>query len=211
MNRCMTDERSGKMARKEDQTIGPDLRQGGCDLKWIPFVGHSMSPTLKTGDLLYVDTSPGRKIRPGDIIVFRPQADVGLVAHRVFQVGSQCGYSTLADSNSLPDDWMVSEESILGRVILVRRNNRMLTPLGGRLGVMRQQALRLRRVVVHTLFNLLRAVFLSMARFRIFPMIARRLPTRVVWYSKAGGGGELHLFVGNRLVGRFAAGASRWQ
>jgi len=73
-------------------------------------IGDSMSPTLKSGDLLIIK-SPEETIEPGTIIVYHLGDDK--VIHRVVEVNGE-DLKTKGDGNSWIDPWQVSISDIEG-------------------------------------------------------------------------------------------------
>jgi len=88
----------------------------------LPMVSASMQPSIKVGDLLIVDHRA--PVGVGDIIVFHRQAQ--LIAHRVQEVRirhDQSEYVCQGDANAWKDE-PVSEASLVGKVIALRREGR---------------------------------------------------------------------------------------
>ncbi|KYH39794.1 MAG: S26B, signal peptidase I [Candidatus Bathyarchaeota archaeon B26-2] len=91
-------------------------------------ISGSMEPTLRIGDLLVVQgglNPEDIKAEPdtGDIIVFRKPGNPGeFVVHRAirkFQKGDRYYFITKGDNNARPDNWVVPEENIIGKVVWV--------------------------------------------------------------------------------------------
>ena len=92
---------------------------------WLPFVGTSMFPQIKEGDVILVQHALG-SIRFGDVIVFKRRE--GLIAHRVVSIkrdGNRRIYQTKGD-NRYAFDAPIPQASILGRVICVQRKCRLI-------------------------------------------------------------------------------------
>jgi len=88
---------------------------------WLPFVGVSMSPYIKEGDMLLVQHAL-RPIRLGDVIVFRRAG--AFIAHRVVCIkkyGNKSVYRTKGD-NICSFDAPVPQSSVLGRVVCIQKN-----------------------------------------------------------------------------------------
>ncbi|MCW2965839.1 MAG: signal peptidase [Actinomycetia bacterium] len=88
-------------------TIGP---------KFFPYQAlvvrsGSMSPTIKTGSIVFYEKVNADKVKVGDIIVFdKPGQTNEKVTHRVFKIsnGSTGRYfTTKGDANGAPDSWRV--------------------------------------------------------------------------------------------------------
>jgi len=88
---------------------------------------HPFSPTLHIGDLIIVQGIAPEEINAasypdGDIIVFhQPQAGGELIVHRAVEkqiIGDKIFFRTKGDGNAGPDPTMVSEDQVIGKVIL---------------------------------------------------------------------------------------------
>jgi len=73
----------------------------------------SMEPALPAGALVIAHAQ--EDYRPGDIISFR-QGDT-VVTHRIIEKTAE-GYRTAGDANNTPDDAVVPQGKVLGRVVL---------------------------------------------------------------------------------------------
>ena len=90
---------------------------------WFHVISNSMVPTLRTGDSVYIEPAKAKEIQIGDIAAF--ETSEGLVIHRIVktqQTATSARLLQMADVN-LHASW-VEEHAIIGRVILVRRQNR---------------------------------------------------------------------------------------
>lgn len=113
----------------------------------IPLNGNSMYPLIrKMRD--YVTVSPmNRKIKRGDIVLFR-RADGKYVVHRVLKTDG-LKVHTMGDNCSSPDS-EIAAEKVLGYVTFVHRDNHILhvdTPIWRKLGLLWIKLLPLRKAV----------------------------------------------------------------
>jgi signal peptidase len=79
----------------------------------------SMSPTLKTGDVVIVAKVPAGTLRMGDIIEYRRDEHTNIV-HRVIDfdgIGASAPLITKGDANSARDDVPVMQENVIGKVV----------------------------------------------------------------------------------------------
>jgi len=120
---------------------------------WLPFVGASMFPYIKEGDMLLVKHAR-HSIRLGDVIVFKRA--FSFIAHRVVFIkkhgaghrgekakakpgettgrfttllafhGNKISYRTKGD-NLRSFDAFVPQSSVLGRVVRIQKNNRTIS------------------------------------------------------------------------------------
>ena len=104
-----------------------DLSRRKHQQTWWPFVGSSMSPYIKAGDMLLVQHALD-SIRLGDVIVFK--CAQGLIAHRVVFIrkhgNCQRVYRTRGD-NTRSFDTPVTQSSVLGRVVCVQKNDKSIS------------------------------------------------------------------------------------
>lgn len=79
----------------------------------------SMEPALQTGGVAFVDRVEPKDIKVGDIMTFTRPKSTQQVTHRVTGViPTDTGYrfTTKGDANDIPDDWIVREEQVVGKV-----------------------------------------------------------------------------------------------
>lgn len=77
-------------------------------------VSNSMEPTIDRGSIIYVQATDD--YQPGDVITF--VEDDRTITHRI--VGTTAnGYLTKGDANDLRDEWHVTEQQIIGELIIV--------------------------------------------------------------------------------------------
>ena len=86
--------------------------------------GCSMLPAVLPGDLLQIERTPFTEIELGDIVLFRNGSRLFL--HRVFE-RQVTRLITRGDALKSPDA-PVDEQSYLGRLATIERNDRILTP-----------------------------------------------------------------------------------
>jgi signal peptidase I len=68
----------------------------------------SMTGTYDRGSLVFDRVVPTSRLRPGDVITFRPPGQVGLVTHRIISLRTVRGQRVLrtkGDANRVPDAW----------------------------------------------------------------------------------------------------------
>jgi signal peptidase I len=98
----------------------------------------SMVPRLRIGDVVLAEWVHADRIRPGQIVTF--PRDIGrteLVTHRVQRVrvvGQEVRVVTKGDANLDPEQWSVSRNTLVGRVVwTVPRVGALMTALGAAL------------------------------------------------------------------------------
>lgn len=172
--------------------------------------GPSMNPTLKSGDVLHVQSYRDASIRCGDVIVFKVEAKSTVVAHRVISIGAD-RLRTRGDNTDNADPWTVSRSEVMGRVVSASRGGRSRVVHGGTLGQIRGRIVRLERVLRKRLVRLLQPSYRRVAAWGLFRWIARCTTTRVVSFSRPGMPPELHLEMGGRIIGLLLPGQERWR
>lgn len=214
----------GKQTRSGPLRSKPDVETDSCSPETVPSAlsadpksrvlyfqinGPSMRPALKPGDLLHVMPYGDGPIKPGDIVVFYPPHEKRPVTHRLISVKDGI-LRAQGDNNDRPDPEPFRSESVVGKVIRVRRRLREAGPVSGRAGQAYGAIVRGFNGARRRLFYLGRPVYRWAARLgilrRVWPF---PLPTRIVSISR-GGCPELQLLLGGRVIGKLAPHSGRW-
>lgn len=105
--------------------LSTELLQSGYSVRFRP-PGHSMHPTIRDGETVVVEPVSALSVRRGDILLCRTQR--GLTAHRVVAVrkNEQARVFILRGDASVSCDEPVEAEQVLGRVIQVERDERVI-------------------------------------------------------------------------------------
>jgi signal peptidase I len=88
-----------------------------------PLIDHSgsMSPAIRTGDLLITRAVPAVSVRPGAVVTFNDPALNGrLVTHRVIAVtpsARRLQFITRGDANGAPESWSVARGASVPKVV----------------------------------------------------------------------------------------------
>jgi signal peptidase I len=83
-----------------------------------------MHPFIQDGDVITVSQRAGDKLHPGDVVAFCSPDTGRLVIHRIL-ASTPRGY-VLKGDNSTQTDGLMATPNILGRVITVERNGRLV-------------------------------------------------------------------------------------
>ncbi|GIG22571.1 hypothetical protein Cch01nite_32950 [Cellulomonas chitinilytica] len=75
--------------------------------------GHSMEPTLVTGDLVVGRSGP---VAVGDVVVYQPDDVDGHVVHRVVGGSATEGWVMRGDNNTWDDIWTPTSDDVVGVV-----------------------------------------------------------------------------------------------
>ena len=177
--------------------------------KSIVYVGPSMNPILKAPDRLQVVPYQGKRIRPGDVIVFRPPGSKDMAVHRVISVNAQ-GVRTRGDKNSDIDSWILSSDCIVGRVVSAQWGNRRRSIYGGLRGRLYSLAVRAICMIDSKISSLLHPIYHRLAQTgALRPWLPARIQTRVLSFDRSTGT-ELQLLMGRRVIGRLLPGRNEW-
>ncbi|MBI5233125.1 MAG: nucleotidyltransferase family protein [Deltaproteobacteria bacterium] len=164
-----------------------------------------MSPVLRTGDMIYVETVKADDLAVGDIVLFKRAND--MVAHRLIKIGRENRdsahflkenmgavpifsrlylYWTKGDAFSSPDE-PVSERDIIGRVYAVGKHGKMLDLRKGMFSLLNRLA--------HKLSPLTASFYGAVRRFRDITAI-----------KDMGAKSREHMFVISLLKSAFSGG-----
>ena len=169
---------------------------------FIAYEGNSMNPTLREPELMEVSPYQGQPIRRGDVIYFTHQGELPAVVHRVIGITGQ-GIITRGDYNPVSDDWILSEQQVIGRVTAAWRGSQRRVIRGGWLGLQQDQVLRVLRWLTQSFSRQLSPVYqhLCAAGF-LSHLLPERLRPRIIHF-RAGDREQLFLFWGRILIGRY--------
>jgi signal peptidase I len=169
-----------------------------------------MNPTLRAGDGLQVEPYEGKTIRVGDVVIFNSPEEDRKITHRVMSVNSK-EIRTRGDNNKNTDPWVLSPESIIGRVICAQRGNRRKKVFAGTTGRLYAIVVRIIKVLDSRITLLLRPVYRWMMRIGILRKRMQPLiETQIISFDRPEGT-ELQLLMGRRVIGRLRPGKSQWQ
>lgn len=78
-------------------------------------VTGSMSPAIEAGDLILCRRAPAYQV--GDVVCFLSESGSSVITHRIIQDTAD-GFVTQGDANNAPDSGVLTQDRIIGRVIL---------------------------------------------------------------------------------------------
>jgi signal peptidase len=96
------------------QTVASRLNLPGSYKTFLVQSG-SMSPVIKTGDLIFV--KPISQYQKGDIVTF-VDSDTKKVTHRIYEIKNDQSIITKGDANSVTDNNTINSHQIIGKVFL---------------------------------------------------------------------------------------------
>jgi hypothetical protein len=167
-----------------------------------------MNPIFKSGDRLQIASCDLEEIRVGDVVVFISPEDGSKVVHRIISLDSTI--KTQGDNCNSEDDWVLSREHLLGRVVSAQRGNRRRRIFGGPLGRLLAVSVRIIRAIDSPVSYLLRPAYNELAKVGIFTrLLPAQIRPRVISLNRAAGE-ELQILMGRRVIGRLLPGMTRW-
>jgi hypothetical protein len=169
--------------------------------------GTSMNPVFREGDVLEVVPYDGLEIREGDVVAFSHPKKPGKVIHRVAAV-KPWGLVTKGDNLAFVDDWILKPGDVLGQVVAIHRQGRILP-------VPRQAPaslylLKARQWCGQAVSRLLQPLYRRLARSGLFQgRFSDWMKPQVLYFSRAEGP-EWQLWLGNLLIGRKLPHQEHW-
>jgi hypothetical protein len=169
-----------------------------------------MNPTLRQPDVLTVVPYGDRRIRPGDVIYFRPPKGGHTIVHRVVSVSPQ-GIRTRGDNNPSEDDHWLQPSDVLGQVVAARDSRGERHVAGGWRGRIVRRGVLLGRWAWRLGGRLLHGLYYGLARSGLF---RRLLPSRLrprLYVFQARRRTLMRLMMRRREIGRYDAVHGWWQ
>ena len=175
----------------------------------LSYTGSSMFPTLKTGDALSMAKYEQTGVHNGDVIAFKSPYGRALVVHRVVAVDQRV-VRTKGDNNLKDDDWVLSPNSIVGRVVSIRRGGKAIPIFNGFWGRRYVSALRVVKWINSALMSVtLSPVYHRLAKASIFKKFSCRVGVRLICFNH-GDALQFQLLLGRRVIGRLFPGQKHW-
>jgi hypothetical protein len=101
------------------RSLAADLLRGGSPVR-LEVTGHSMSPFIRSGDVVTIEPLSGRRPALGEVVAVAPAS--GLLVHRL--VGWKRGRALSRGDVAAEADPVTPSEALLGRVTRVERRGR---------------------------------------------------------------------------------------
>jgi hypothetical protein len=101
------------------RSLAADLLRGGSPVR-LEVTGHSMSPFIRSGDVVTIEPLSGRRPALGEVVAVAPAS--GLLVHRL--VGWDRGRALSRGDVAAGTDPVTPPENLLGRVTQVERGGR---------------------------------------------------------------------------------------
>jgi signal peptidase I len=177
----------------------------------LTYMGPSMNPTLKVGDILKVVPYQSSKIRIGDIVVFCPAGEKQQVVHRVVSIVFRGGVKTRGDNNLNIDPDVLTADGIIGRVVSLERGKKVISVCGGNWGYLNAALLWAAKRINLVISKALHPAYHRLARAGIFRNILSPWVKPSILCFKRPAGTEMQLVIGRWVIGRRPAGQNRWR
>ena len=179
------------------------------DSNVIHYIGNSMFPTLKTGDILRMVPYKEGAVRIGDVVVFHSPYGRTPIVHRVVSVDKK-GIKTKGDNKIAIDDCILQSNDIIGRVVSAQRGKKEVKILDGFPGRIYASTLEAGKRMDMVVSTILRPAYRWLTQTGIFrKLFSRWIHTQVLCF-KSGDGVEMQLQLGRRIIGRRLPGQNRW-
>lgn len=122
------DRRQVSLTRRESADLLRDLTARGVTVT-LAVKGSSMHPALRSGDVVTVTPIGTYPVPIGAIVAAEAPGGGGLVVHRV--VGRSAAGFLLRGDNATHADGIVPEEAVIGVVVRIERNGRLVRQAPG--------------------------------------------------------------------------------
>jgi hypothetical protein len=166
--------------------------------------GSSMAPVFQPGDRMRLVPCAASELRRGDIIVFKPPGEDGLVVHRVVETGPG-GIRTRSDGSSLEDPWVLNGEHIRGRVVSFERSGKSHAVRGWIAALLHAAAMRGVQRLDRCLSNVLHPLYRRLSKKRVFGgLLPASMVPRIVTFGRPDGT-EMQILMGRQVIGRRVA------
>jgi signal peptidase I len=175
----------------------------------LQYIGPSMIPTLRRGDLLEVISYEKRLPNRGDVIVFKTPVENKLVTHRIISINKE-GLRTKGDNNWYMDTLVITPQQIIGKVTHAKRGSKQLKILGGLRGYVYAWMKDEVRQINIRINHLLSPIYHWLAKKGFFRhCFTSLLKLRVLAYKRSNGT-EIQLLFGYKVIGRLLPQAKTW-
>jgi signal peptidase I len=171
-------------------------------------VGKSMEPTLKSLDIIYVTPYDDKKIKAGDVIAFiGPEGQK--IAHRVISVKNN-KILTRGDNNIENDKLELTLKNIMGKVELIKRNNKTISIKGGFHGQILRIYHRVFKICRNIIYKILKAPYDIVSNSGIFRGFLDTKKLKVILINRQDMV-ELQLMYDEKVIGKKFQGDQKWK
>lgn len=109
----------------------PNMNENPLEHKITKLAGKSMQPTLREGDILFLDGVAAESIKQGDLAVFKQGEK--LICHRIVGKKAEEGKTFfLEKGDNCFAGGRISADQVIGRVSQIYRGSRKIDPFGKR-------------------------------------------------------------------------------
>lgn len=173
------------------------------------YIGSSMFPTLKPGDILKVVSYKFSHISVGDVVVFNSPYGKTPIVHRVVSINNK-GIRTKGDNKIAIDDCILQPNDIIGRVAAAQRGKKEIKIINGFSGLIYALNLGTGKRIDLLVSSILRPLYRWSVRTGIFRKLFSRWIHIQVFCFKHGDLMEMQLQLSRRIIGRRLAGQNQW-
>ena len=171
------------------------------------YIGISMNPLFREGDVLEVAPYHRQEISIGDVVAFTHPERPGKIIHRVVAV-TPSGIITKGDNLAVVDDWTLKPGDIQGKVVAIHRRGHTL-PVPGQAPAS-LHLLKVRRWCDRAVSRLLQPAYHRLARSALFRgRLGEWMQPRLLYFSRPDGP-EWQLWLGNLLIGKKSPRQAHW-
>jgi len=175
----------------------------------IHYIGTSMFPSLKTGDILRMVPYKERTLQVGDVVLFHSSYGRTSIVHRIVSIDNKV-IRTKGDNKIVIDDCVLRPNDIIGRVVYVQRGKKEIKIIDGFPGRIYASILEAGKRIDMVVSTILRPVYRWLTRTGIFrKLFSRWIHIKVLCY-KNGDSMEMQLQLGRRVIGRRLPGKNQW-
>ena len=115
-----------EIARPEVSGLFESILAGGYSVR-VQVTGRSMKPFLEGNEVLFIEPVGGRRLRVGDLVLFKDRQDLPVI-HRIVRIDGAL-VQTQGDALNEPDP-VVEDTRIMGKVERIERSSMAQVDLG---------------------------------------------------------------------------------
>jgi signal peptidase I len=173
------------------------------------YTGTSMYPFFRPGDRLYLKPYSNRKLRRGDIVVFKSSRNEDIIAHRVIY-STRHGIRTRGDNNKSFDPEITPFDHIIGVVEYFQRGKVHCKAKAGLIGYFLSAVWKGFLILDSFITIFFRPIYRNRVCAGIFKnWLPKKWQPRVVGFNRDGNL-EFQLHMGRYLIGKLQPGKSDW-
>jgi len=150
-----------------------------------------------------------RELNPGDIIVYRLSNRSKNIVHRIIKVRGN-GYMTRGDNNRTPDDYIVKFDSVIGKVLSVKRGTKTIRISGERAGLLLHRKLTIRKTVIRFFLKVPVLISRMIDKSKILTLFHPLIKADVILIKRGNSSSEILVYK-NGLIGKKCMNSGGWE